>query len=414
MQDAAHRGSFFAARTWRNGIRSAIAQVVAKHEGIALGDLPDRVIEWWGSPGCEPLRVRRGTLHQRVHRAGSVVVAGFRGLAQERQTSLRIEPALPRAAAVRWDALGELTFGAAIGRTLERTHAAAVGVDREALERASRKALLRIREEFGDLRGIDDLCARSLLLGILRRMKDRGAVASPMFDGYLRSGGNPFAIRDLALQDFGPRSSLPVFPAPAAERDGVEALFGSRRSWYESWAEKVLTAVHILAARRDAADVLLVVMNALFDEGLVARLPAKNTKVWALNPARFHVTIDTAVLQCAMSSRTLVVSAREADLWHGVPCLDLAAQDQYVKHDPGGPHLGGAFVPAGGNPPNRVGRAHRAGVPARPRSSPGAVRRSRRQTLGSRTCCPPRRPWSLAWTSATSPRWSCAPSPRRR
>ena len=82
-------------------------------------------------------------------------------------------------------------------------------------------------------------------------------------------------------------------------------------------------------------------MNALCDEGLVTRLPARNTKVWALDPARLHVTTDAAVMRCANSSRTLVVPAREADLWHGVPCLDLAAEDRYVKCDPGRPTWAG-------------------------------------------------------------------------
>ena len=341
VQDAAHRGSFFAARTWRNGIRSAIAQVVAEQEGIALGDLPDRVIEWWGRPDVNPSAFDE-------ERFISEFIAPDRLWLRDFE-ALRTNGTLPAGSKllslverrVRWDTLGELTFGAAIGRTLERTRAAAVGVDREALERASGKAVLRIREEFGELSIIDDLAVRSLLLGILRRMKERGAVASPMFDGYLLSGGNPFAIRDLALQDFGPRSSLPVFPAPAAEREGVEALFGPRRSWYQAWAEKVLTPIHVLAARRDAADVLLVAMNALCDEGLVSRLPARNTKAWALDTARLHVTTDTAVMHCANSSRTLVVPAREADLWHGVPCLDLAAQDTYAKQGSGRPTWAG-------------------------------------------------------------------------
>ena len=341
VQDAAHRGSFFAARTWRNGIRSALAQVVAKHEGIALGDLPDRVIEWWGRPDVNPSAFDEERFICEFIAPDRLWLRDFE--------ALRKNDALPAGSnllslvqrRVRWDALGELTFGAAIGRTLERTHAAAVGVDREALDRVSEKALFRIRAEFGELRGMDDLCVRSLLLGVLRRMKDRGAVASPIFNDYLRSGGNPYAIRDLALQDFGPRSTLPVFPAPVAVRDGVETLFGARRTWYQTWAEKVLTPVHVLAAGRDAADVLLVAMNALCDEGLVLRVPARNTKVWALNPARFHVTTDTAVMRCAMSSRTLVVSGREADIWLGVPCLNLAAQDHYVKCDPGNPTWAG-------------------------------------------------------------------------
>ena len=264
-----------------------------------------------------------------------------------------------------------------------------MGVDREALERASGKALLRIREEFGELSGIDDFTARSLLLGILRRMKDRGAVASPMFDGYLRSGGNPFAIRDLALQDFGPRSSLPVFPAPVAEGDGVEALFGSRRSWYETWAEKVLTPIHLLAASRDAADVLLVVMDALCAEGLVSRLPARNTKVWALDPALLHVTTDTAVMRCANSSRTLVVPAAEADLWHGVPCLDLAAQDRYVKGDPGRPTWAGRLY--GQAEIRRIVSAEHTAL----------VSRSDRDHLQERFAAQDVRPWEPNLLSAT-------------
>ena len=37
------------------------------------------------SDGREPRRVRRGTLHQRVHRAGSAVVSGLRGVARQRR-----------------------------------------------------------------------------------------------------------------------------------------------------------------------------------------------------------------------------------------------------------------------------------------------------------------------------------------
>ena len=65
------------------------------------------------------------------------------------------------------------------------------------------------------------------MLGIVRHMRDRGAVEDSALDGYLRHGGNPFAIRDTALQDFGGRSNLPVFPAPVKEDKGIEALAGA-------------------------------------------------------------------------------------------------------------------------------------------------------------------------------------------
>ena len=389
VQDAAHRGSFFAARTWRNGLRAAIAQVVAKHDGVTLGDLPERVLAWWGRADVNPDAFDE-------ERFISEFIAPDRLWFRDFE-ALRDNGAVPAGSRlfslvqrrVRWDTLAELTFGAAIGRTLERTRVAAVGFDREALDRACDAAAIRIREEFGELRAIDDLCLRSLVLGVLRRMRDRGAVESPLLGGYLRSGGNPFAIRDLALQDFGPRSSLPVFPAPTADQRGVEALAGSRRSWYQDWVAKVLEPVHHLAATRDAADVLYVVMQALRVAGLVSEIPARRGKVWALDPKRLYVTAETAVMHCEKSRRTLVVPAREAELWQGVPCLDRAAQDRYVRQEAGSPTWAGRLY--------RQGDIHRI-VSA---EHTALVSRRERDRLQERFAAPDARPWEPNLLSAT-------------
>ena len=389
VQDAAHRGSFFAARTWRNGLRAAIAQVVAEHDGIALGDLPDQVLAWWGRADVNPEAFDE-------ERFISEFIAPDRLWFRDFE-ALRDNGAVPAGSRllslvqrrVRWDTLAELTFGATIGRTLERTRVAAVGFDREALDHACNSAAVRIREEFGELRAIDDLCVRSLVLGVLRRMRGRGAVASPLFDGYLRNGGNPFAIRDIALQDFGPRSSLPVFPAPAADRHGVEALAGSRRSWYQTWVAKVLEPVHHLAASRDAADVLHVVMHALRAAGLVSEIPARRAKVWALDAGRLYVTAETAVMHCEKSKRTLVVPAREAELWQGVPCLDRAAQDSYVRQELGSPTWAGRLYKRGDI--HRIVSAEHTAL----------VSRQERDRLQERFAAPDARPWEPNLLSAT-------------
>ena len=44
VQDAAHRAGFFAARTTATSLRAAIAQVVERHDGIALAELPERAL----------------------------------------------------------------------------------------------------------------------------------------------------------------------------------------------------------------------------------------------------------------------------------------------------------------------------------------------------------------------------------
>ena len=390
VQDAAHRGSFFAARTWRNGIRAAIAQVIAEQDGISLAELPDRVVAWWGDAGENPGAFDR-------ERFISEFIAPDRLWLRDFET-LKERGALPAGSTLlalvqrrlRWDALAELTFGSAIGRTLERTQTAAVGVDREALEQACEAALVRIREEFGELRGIDMLQVRSLLLGILRRMKDRGAVESPVFGPYLDGGGNPYAFQDRALQDFGPRSALPVFPGQAAGGDGIEALVsGRRQSWYQGWTEKVLTPVHVLGATRNAGEVLRVAMGALVAAGLVGVLPAGRTQVWALRPERFYVTVQTAVMRCENSRRTLVVPTAETALWVNVPCLDLAAQDRYVEHEPGRPTW--------------AGRLYREAAIRRIVSAEhtALVAREERDRLQERFAAPEVEPWEPNLLSAT-------------
>ena len=84
---------------------------------------------------------------------------------------------------LEWETLREFTFGSGIGRTLERTGAAAVALDRERVQKAYRTAHTRIREEVGGLREMGEDTVRSLVLGVLRHMKDRGAVRHALMDG---------------------------------------------------------------------------------------------------------------------------------------------------------------------------------------------------------------------------------------
>ena len=340
VQDAAHRGSFFSARTWRNSVRAAIAQVVAAHDGISLAELPDRVAGWWRDSSQDSSMNAKAFDDERYI---TEFIAPDKLWRPDFET-LKDEGVLPPNSTLldlvqqrlRWDTFAELTFANAIGRTLERTRVVAVGVDPMAFVEACALAGTRLREGFGEFHDVDDGTVRSLLLGIVRHMKDRGAVhlaaagVDTALRSYLGSGGNPFAIRDRALQDFGPRSALPVFPAPTADQRGVEALAGSRNPWYRDWAYKVLTS-NPLAATRNAEEVLVLAMEALREAGLVVRCPARNTQVWALDSARLHVTVQTAVMRCSRSARTLTVPAAEAPLWRGVPCLDATVDDHYTE-----------------------------------------------------------------------------------
>ncbi|MCY3796078.1 MAG: DUF1998 domain-containing protein, partial [Gammaproteobacteria bacterium] len=363
--------------------------MVAREDGISLAELPSRVVAWWSDAEVnveafdeirfisEFLAPDRLWLHdfETLRRDGELPPnSTLRSIVERR---------------MHWDVLAEMTWRAAIGRTLERTHTAAAGFEREALLAACKQAGLRVREEFGEFRTISALAVRALVLGVVRHMKDRGAVRSSAFDGYLRYGGNPFAIRDIALQDFGGRSNLPVFPAPVKEEQGIEALAGAGKSWYRAWAEKVLTPVNVVAAGRDAPAVLQVVMAALQDTGLVCVLPGRKTQVWALEPERLYVTSETAEMSCPSSRRTLVVPAQEADLWQGTPCLDLATQENYTETTPTNPTWAGQLY-RDADIRRIVSAEHTA-----------LVTRQERDRLQERFAADERKPWDPNLLSAT-------------
>ena len=395
VQDAAHRAGFFAARTAGVGVRAAVAQVVARNDGIALAELPAQVETWWRDTAVNPDAFDTERFVSEFIAPDRLWLRDFVTLREEGR--LPAGSRLPTLVAqrLRWDTLAELGYRSAIGRTLERTRAAAVGVDREALERACHDAHLHIREQFGTLRDTELAVVRALALGVLRRMKERGAIRSDVTSAWLAKGGGRWWLsRQPALQDFGPRSARPIFPVDAASAgDGLEALFsgtGGRKSWYQAWVEKVLTPVDPLAATHDATDVLLALLRALEDAGLVCRLEAgQESRAWALEPAHFFATTRTAVMHCAGSNRTLVVPTQEADLWLGVPCLDLGVQTVYERH----------AVEA----PTWFGRLYRETLIRRliAAEHTALLTRDERDRLQQRFSAPDPRPWEPNLLSAT-------------
>ena len=395
VQDAAHRAGFFAARTASVGVRAAVAQVVERNDGIALADLPARVETWWRDTRVNPEAFDDERFVSEFIAPDRLWRRDFATL--QRDGRLPAGSRLPEAVAerLRWDTLAELGYRSAIGRTLERTRAAAVGVDREALERAVRAAQLRIREKFGTMRDLGPETVRTLVLGVLRRMKDRGAIRSDVTRAWLAAGGGlRWLSRRPALQDFGPRSARPVFPVDAPHAgDGIEPMVassGGRKSWYQAWAQRILTPVDVLAATREAPDVLLEALHALEDAGLVCRLEAgRDARAWALDPARFYATARTAVMRCTGSSRTLVVPEHEADLWLGAPCLDLGVHAVYDRHAV--------------EPPTWFGRLYRETRVRRlvAAEHTALLTRDERDRLQQRFSNPNPRPWEPNLLSAT-------------
>ena len=332
VQNAAHRAGFVAARSRQTHTRAAIAHVVTAHDGASLERLPRMVAQHW--------RHRAGQPEDFVGEHIADDRRWMRDVAHlEREGRLPPGSNLPQLVARRleWETLREFTFGSGIGRTLERTGAAAIGLDRERVEKAWRSAHIRIREEVGGLRGMGEDAVRALVLGVFRHMKDRGAVRHAVMKAYLDGGGNPWVWHhDPALPRFGLRSLIPVFPvcpdasgshsftrSSSRSLEGVEEVYGpgGRRSWYRGWCESVLAQESALGPA-ESGHVLRLVFRALQDAGLISKVAAGSQWVWALEPAYLSVNTDATLLRLDGPGRPLAVAAADADLWEGVRRLD--------------------------------------------------------------------------------------------
>ena len=356
VQDAAHRAGFVSARTWGANMRAAIAQTVEASDGCSLKELSEQVVARWRNRWRNAGDAGNGA-PDLARFVGEFIAPDRRWLNDFRKLEKtgRLPPGsdLPELVEqrMRWDTFAEFGQRSAIGRTLENTRAAAVGVDRATLDKACEMAATRLREHVEGLRHapgddaartlMDDL-ARALVLGIVRRMKDRGAILTDLVTGYLANGGNPFVLRNhRALPEFGTdRSAVPVFPGSKATGKGVEALLGpggaggkSRRSWYQKWTRKALDHADLALAVPDSDAVLEIVFQALHAAGLARKADAgKGQHAWGLAPERLYVAAEVAEVRNA-AGRPLAVPRREAKLWQGVPSQDLATPGAYGRHE---------------------------------------------------------------------------------
>ena len=352
VQDAAHRAGYFTHRTWRNSKRAAIAQVVPEQGSVSLEDLPEKVASRWESSFDRKRYVSEFLAPDRTWRRDY----------KEFQESGRLDSnsRLPDLVnrRLQWEGLAEFGFSSSIAQSLERSRSAAVGPDLDALTNACTDAASRLREELSELERLETRQVVWVALGILRRMKDIGAIYSEKVDavvGYVRSGCNRWYLTASAhaLPEFGPESPRPYFPAETgANGDGTEPLTtrgGS--SWYQRWTEKVLLPRFPLLARQQSGTVLNILLACLESHGLTRRIDSRALSLWAIDPRGFRVSRGPAVLQAASPTRALVVPADEAPLWEGAPCYELGVPETYKSSETTDPNWAGRMY--------RAARIHR-------------------------------------------------------
>lgn len=330
VQDAAHRASFFNARTWRFGLRTAMQHFVCDGgEGLALTTFGDALNDYWRSRMSDEEFVDTFIAHNmagdRSYEAlvqnGSFPDARSRG-ELVRRVSRR----------VAYEALIEYGLNSRIGRTLEKCGASMVSPDIAALRAAALTALERIHNEAG-VRAITLEQLTGIMLSWANHMRQNGAFDLPEYATYVQSGANGFLLANKHIDWMPSGYREPLFPASPSSggaSDGFEAL--TERCWYVRKLAQLLNTTPLETPGLPQA--VGIALEELMRRGILSRMEGpKGLPVFGLSPARYRVTRDVGAVRCDVCGQIVSVERAHVALWTGLPCSRDDCRGRYAPDE---------------------------------------------------------------------------------
>ncbi|MCR9105772.1 MAG: DEAD/DEAH box helicase [Gammaproteobacteria bacterium] len=330
VQDATHRAGFFAARTWQNNIRMALAQFLeAQVEPVPLLQLATMFEAWW---------LQHGDSHGRLSlprylREFMPPDKRYRGDFEYFEQSGSVQAPEPLLKLIRerilWQALEDLSWRSQVGRSLNRVGIAALDWPQDSV----RAAAAAWRETVDNALGyrIDPEAAAGFMHGLMQHLVYLGALGLEDLQSYRQKSGKAFLLSYLSYTPaIGPNSARPRYPA-AGKGEGFESLQGSRgQSWYARWLACLNPGT--LVDNNQLEQVLAASLRALCDVDLAREETSeRGASLWALRPDQLSVTTSVQAVECP-GYRPLHVPVSQADHWPGLPLLGASRPDRVYTH----------------------------------------------------------------------------------
>ncbi len=326
-QQASHRASFFAARSFRSHLRSALHAVLAEIEGqtIRLDCLASRLFKFWRE---------RHTLKTLV---ACLTPPDMRDLAQYRALMGTIgrddgfEDLLTMR--LELEVCLELGFDARAEQSLEKLGHASVCVDPEALDVASASLTDLLRAEIDGLEQVPMTKVRHFLNGLLTWARWRGAIAHPLLCVYADQRSPEMLTHKLSplLPLFSGR--LPRFLSLSRDDPVFDSLLsGETECWPLDWAQRVLYG----RLGREQVDLIYRgAVEELVDSGLLQLFGSRSSQVYALPSRSLFVERASAELVSNPDGHHIRVTRTELETWWGMPTLRFGGKGEYAPLEGG-------------------------------------------------------------------------------
>lgn len=328
VQDASHRSGFFAARTFRVNLRTAIRRVITAADGpLTLATLEMQFLNFW--------RKELGELDF----IGLFLAPNMEWL--DDFETLKKEGRLPSGSNLlklverraAWELVAEFGFGSRIGRTLEKSGAAIAFVDPKRLDTSATQLCERLRQKAGGFGTVKEEEARSLLEGLIHRLRTSGGIYHAELDGYVHRGGDTYLLyQQVHMPTFGKYARAPAFFYMGTGRfQRFEKLVagGTSLSWSQRWCVKALASVSGLSAE-SASIVLEESVRVLCDQGIFAERSVQGNRVWGIPTDQLLLTAEVRLMTCRHCGHSISCAAPEEKSWEDTPCLRVTCSGTYA------------------------------------------------------------------------------------
>lgn len=332
VQDASHRSGFFAARTFRVNLRTAIRRVIGAADGpLTLADLETRFLDFWRkelgeldfigiflAPNMEWL-----SDYECLAKEGRLPPGSNLLKLVERRTS--------------WEIIGEFGFNSRIGRTLEKSGAAIAYTNPQRVELLAGNLITRLRERAGGFGSLKHEEARSLLHGLIHRLRTGGGICHSELDVYVQRGGDTYLLnQQVHMPTFGKFVRTPAyFYQGTGKFQRFERLVagGTSLSWSQRWVLKALRDTPNLNAESTAI-VLEEAVRVLVDGGIFAERSVQGDRVWGIPANQLLLTADVRLMTCRHCGHSISCARSEEAAWDLSPCLRPTCQGMYAPQPP--------------------------------------------------------------------------------
>jgi DEAD/DEAH box helicase domain-containing protein len=329
VQDAAHRAGFFGARTFRNTLRTALAQYLeTQGNGQSLDQVVSGFQQHW-----------RTQLGSEADYVATFMPTDMQWLG-EWEALLNTGKVAPRLLdfieqRLHWEIIADAGLRSTIGRSLEQVGACSIGLHSNRLNAALEALLPQLRNEVGALQNLDRDTLTRFLLGLLRHLRQRGGILHPEAIRYIEQNGKPFILQQrIFMPGFGPGSRVPIY---LSDKSNVfeRILVKDRHTWCYQWAFKSFFNWSELTLIAEQFELIYdrVLAELVNQNILELHYTRNNHRVWGLNPSALHLHTASTQLACDTCCDPHTANPNELDLWVGMPCQQPHCSGHYQPSD---------------------------------------------------------------------------------